>query len=102
MNVDKFLNFEARCENMAVTYVGYERKLFSETYSLFVKYAGGVNSEGYWENLMYDVHMLCSKYYNCELAVELCKAVLDQLEFKITDTTDENGYTWAQYNESIK
>lgn len=85
---------------MAPKYLGIEKHIFSDTYTLFLKYKDIPDDQYYWEKCTEESRLLSFKYHNHPLATEMIISVLNQLEHRVRRDT-RKGKTYEEWEKLI-
>lgn len=86
---------------MADKYNGIEKYMFSDAYTLFLKFKGMPDLQENWTLCTDEAAMYTKKYANHPLAVSLIMSVLEYLQLKICDNNIK-GLTYEQWEEILK
>lgn len=80
-------------------YKGIERRLFSEFYSAFTKYAYCLQDDLDWEICVNEISQLTKKYNDYPMARQMAELVMKQLEFIHTREISNGTLSNADWND---
>lgn len=86
---------------MADKYLGIERNMFAEAYSLFLKYKDMRDDDDAWTMFINDQDAMLSKWEGHPLMRALLEAVCMQIKHRVQNT-QLKGYTPEQWDNIIK
>jgi hypothetical protein len=86
---------------MTEKYTGVEKYIFSDVYTLFLRFKDMADTDIAWQAYLREADALCVKYKGNRLLREMISSITCQIEHRLRNTT-VNGLTYDQWEKVIK